>query len=284
MLSIIAVIGVTMGSSQTMKAVWTEDLLSLIPPIAFLVGVHYRAKPANPDFPYGYRRAILIAFLAGALALFGFGGWILFDSVTKLVTAEHPTVGTVRLFGTRVWLGWPMVAALTYSAVPPFILGRKKVELSRTLHDKSLYTDAEINKGDWLTGVAGVLGILGIGYGFWWADGVAAALIAVTIIKDGADALGNSVAQLMNARPSAVATKESDPTPDRIQERLEQLDWVTGARVRLREDGDVLTGEAFVVPCDERDLVARLQQAAEVASSVDWRVHDVNVVPVRTLE
>src|SRR4051794_8343280 len=284
MLSIIAVIGVTMGSSQTMKAVWTEDLLSLIPPIAFLVGVHYRAKPANPDFPYGYRRAVLIAFLAGALALFGFGAWILFDSTMKLVSAEHPTIGTVRLFGTRVWLGWPMVAALTYSAVPPFLLGRKKVPLARTLHDKALHTDADINKGDWLTGVAGVLGIVGIGFGFWWADGAAAALISFMILKDGAEALGNSVAQLMNARPSAVETKENNPTPDRIQQRLEQLDWVRGARVRLREDGDVLTGEAFVVPRDEHDLVARLQQAAAVASEVDWRVHDVNVVPVRTLE
>ncbi len=35
------------------------------------------------------------------------------------VLAEHPTIGTVMLFGHTVWLGWLMIAALLYSAVPP---------------------------------------------------------------------------------------------------------------------------------------------------------------------
>jgi len=34
---------------------------------------------------------------------------------------------------------------------------------------------------------------------------------------------------------------------------------VQTARVRLREDGDVLTGEAFIVPKDETDLLNRLK-------------------------
>ena len=55
------------------------------------------------------------------------------------------------------------------------------------------------------------------------------------------------------------------------------------ARVRLREDGDVLTGEAFIVPKDETDLLNRLKNAYDVANGVDWRLHDVNIVPVRSL-
>src|SRR4051794_38184091 len=52
LLSIIAVTSVTMGSSQTMKAMWTEDLLSLVPPIAFLIGTHFFHHPPDKDFPY----------------------------------------------------------------------------------------------------------------------------------------------------------------------------------------------------------------------------------------
>ncbi|MDQ3916999.1 MAG: cation transporter [Acidobacteriota bacterium] len=284
MLTIIATISLTMGASQTMKAMWTEDVLSLIPPAAFLVGTYYFDKQPDEHFPYGYRRAVMIAFLAASVALLGFGIYIFVDSVLKLFMAEAPTIQTVELFGRRVWLGWLMIAALVYSVVPPFVLGRMKLPLARELHEKALQTDANINKGDWLAGLAGVLGILGIAFGYWWADSVAAGLISFEILKDGYGDLRNSVAQLMNKRPSDVESKEKDPVPDKVQRELEQLDWVEKARVRLREDGDVLTGEAFVVPRDESDLLDRLKQATDLANSLDWRLHDVNVVPVQSIE
>jgi cation diffusion facilitator family transporter len=284
MISIIGVVGLTMGSSEAMKAVWIEDLLSLIPPIAFLIGTRYFDRPPDEQFPYGYRRAVMIAFLTAAVALLGFGLYILIDSVSTLVLVEPPTIQTISIFGRRVWLGWLMIAALVYSVIPPFILGRMKLPLAHELHQKALQTDANMNKGDWLAGLAGVLGITGVAYGYWWADAVAAIIISVEILRDGFSDLRNSVAQLMNKRPSDVEGKEDDPVPDKVQHELERLEWVQQARVRLREDGDVLTGEAFVVPKDESDLLNRLRKAYDVANGVDWRLHDVNIVPVQSLE
>jgi cation diffusion facilitator family transporter len=283
MLSIVAVIGFTMGSSEAMKAVWIEDILSLIPPMAFLVGTSYFDRPPDEHFPYGYRRAVMIAFLTAAVALLGFGLYILIDAVSTLVLVEPPTIQTVSLFGRRIWLGWLMIAALIYSAIPPFILGRMKQPLAQDLHQKALQTDANMNKGDWLTGIAGVLGITGVAFGYWWADAVAAIIISAEILRDGFSDLKNSVAQLMNKRPTDIDGKP-DPTSDKVQHELERLDWVERARVRLREDGDVLTGEAFIVPADESDLLNRLRNAHDVANGVDWRLHDVNIVPVRSLE
>jgi cation diffusion facilitator family transporter len=283
MATIIAAVGLTMGSSQAMKAMWVEDLVSLIPSAAFLVGVYFRGKKPDDKFPYGYRRAVLIAYLAGSVALLGFGVWVFGDSVHKLVTAEHPTIQTVGVFGHRVWLGWLMVAALAYSTVPPFVLGRMKYRLARQLHDKALHTSGKLDKGDWLAGLAGIAGILGIACGFWWADSVAAGFISAEIVKDGCLSLRNSVNQLMNARPTDVEGRKKDPLVDEIEKVLAGLDWVAAARVRLREDGDVLTGEAFVVPRGVLSL-AKLEQAAELIHALDWRLHDVNVVPVRALK
>jgi cation diffusion facilitator family transporter len=284
MLSIIGVMSATMGASQTMKAMWTEDLLSLIPPIAFLFSLRYRDKPPDEEFPYGYRRAMLVAFLCGACALFGFGAYLLIDSVVKLFLAEHPSIQTVGLFGRRVWLGWLMIAALVYSVIPPFVLGRMKLPLARELHDKAIQTDANINKGDWLSGLAGVLGLLGIAYGFWWADSAAAAFISLEILRDGIADLRNSVAQLMNKHPTSVDNKEPDPVPEKVRRELEGLDWVRQARVRLREDGDVLTGEAFVVPHNDERMLDKIKQATDLANSLDWRLHDINIVPVNSIE
>lgn len=53
MLTIIIAIGLTMGASEAMKAVWFEDLLSLVPPIAFLISARLRAKDPTDEFPCG---------------------------------------------------------------------------------------------------------------------------------------------------------------------------------------------------------------------------------------
>jgi cation diffusion facilitator family transporter len=284
LLTIIVVLGLTMGASQAMKAMWTEDFLSLVPTSSVLIGIYFRRKRPNEQYPYGYRRAVQICFLAGAVAVFGFGLYILIDSVIKLIMAHHPTIQTIELFGTRVWLGWLMIAALVYSIFPPLILGRMKLPLAKELHDKALQTDATIDKGDWLAGIAGIVGILGIAYGYWWADAVAGAVISVEIVKDGFGALKNSVQQLMNMRPTDVENKEKDPIFDRVQETIGNLEWVKDSRVRLREDGDVFSGEAFVVPADENDLLNKLGKAGESVKALDWRIYDFNIVPVASLD
>ena len=282
-LTIMTAIGLTMGTSAAMKAMWIEDSLSLVPNAAFLVGVHFRNKSPDEKFPYGYRRAVLIAFLAGAVTLFGFGVYLLGDSVAKFLASERPSIPSGTVFGHRVWMGWVMLAAVVYGVIPPVILGKMKQPLARELYDKALETSATLDKGDWLSGVAGIAGILGIAYGLWWADSAAAALISIEIIRDGWEDLRNSIAQLMNKRPTDIEGKEPDPTSDELQHALADLDWVADARVRLREDGDVLTGEAFVVPRDERDLLGHLEEAKRVADTFEWRLHDINIVPVRRL-
>src|SRR5689334_25048308 len=95
MVSIIAVIGLTMGSSEAMKAVWVEDILSLVPPVAFLVGTRYFDRPPDDEFPYGYRRAVMIAFPTAAVALVGFGLYLLIDALTTLVLVEPPTIQSI---------------------------------------------------------------------------------------------------------------------------------------------------------------------------------------------
>lgn len=284
MTSIVAVVGWTMGSSQAMKAAWIEDLLSLVPPLAFLVAARYQDRPPNEKFPYGYRRAMSISFLIAATALLAFGAFIFVDSVLSLVKAERPVLGTREILGVEVWSGWLMIGALAYSMVPPMVLGRLKLPLARELHEKTLHADAAMNKADWLTGGAGILGILGIGIGWWWADAVAAGLISFEITRDGIANLRSVIEDLMDRRPMSVDRKEVDQLPDRARQELEKLPWVELAAIRLREEGQVLVGEAFVVASDVSDLPVKLVRASETVQALHWRLHEVVVTAVPSLE
>ena len=283
MATIIAIIFLTMGTSQAMKAAWIEDLLSLVPPIAFLIASRFRGREPNERFPYGYHRSITIAFLCGATALLTLGGYSLFDSATKLIKQEHPRIENIQLFGREVWLGWPMIAALIYSGIPPVLLGRRKLKIAAELHDKALHADADMNRADWLTALAGVAGILGIRMGWWWADAAAALFISFEIVRDGVKNMKRVIEDLMDSHPTTVRGAIDD-APDRLRARIRELSWVDDVDVRLREEGHVFTGEVYVVPKGEVDeLVAKLEEVADIARTVDWRIYDIVVMPMARL-
>jgi hypothetical protein len=62
------------------------------------------------------------------------------------------------------------------------------------------------------------------------------------------------------------------------------MDWVEKAAVRLREHGRVLTGDVFVVPKTEENLVERIEQASAELEKLDWRLHDLRVTPVARID
>jgi cation diffusion facilitator family transporter len=284
MIVVTVVMYLVMGNSQAMKAAWVEDLLSLVPPIAFLVASRYRNRDPNEQFPYGRHRSISIAFLCAAVALTAMGLYIVYDSTSKLVKMEHPSIGLMEWYGRQFWMGWMMIAVLTASAIPPVLLGRMKLPLAKELHDKALHADADMNKADWLTALAGVAGVAGIGVGWWWADAVAALFISIEVTRDGLKNLKRVIADLMDRRPMTVDGEVSE-SPQRLRERIRSLDWVADADVRLREEGHVFAGEVYVVPKSVTpDLLERIEEIPDIANETDWRIHEVVVMPVKSLD
>jgi cation diffusion facilitator family transporter len=273
-----------LGSSQAMRTAWIEDLLSFLPPIAFLIATRVIRRPPTEKHPYGLHRATAIAHLVAAVSLLVTGGYLLVDSALTLLTAEHPTIGGVQLFGVTIWLGWLMIAVLALTVVPPVLLGRAKLKRAEILHDKVLYADADMNKADWQTAAAAILGILGIGVGWWWADSAAAILIAASITWDGVRNLRSAVSGLIDTRARSYDDARVDPVNDRIDGFLREQDWIRDARSRVRDQGHVFHVEAFIVPVDpERLSVKLLEQTRVACSRLDWKVKDLVLVPVETL-
>lgn len=239
--SIVVAMFLVMGSSQAMKSAWMEDMLGLVPASVFLLAVHFERKEPNRKFPFGFQRVNSLAFLASSTVLVFMGLYLIYDSATKLIAMEHPTLGPISLFGETVWIGWLMMAALAYSVVPPVILGRLKQPLSQKLADKVLHTDALMQKADWMTGVAGIFGIAGVGFGWWWADSVAAAVIAFDIVHDGFRAARVAVAELVDGAPRKLGSPDISDDAKTLRESLQES--FPGAEVRLRETGRYIAAE-----------------------------------------
>ncbi len=281
----VALLGVTLGQSQAMKAAWIEDMLGLVPPAAFLIASRFRDRSPDARFPYGYHRSVSVAFLSGSVALLGLGGYVVYDSATRLLAGERPPIGLVELFGVRFWLGWLMIAVLAATMVPAILLGLAKRRIARELHDKVLYADAEMNRADWLTAGAAIVGVLGVGAGLWWLDAVAAMVIGADIVRDGVRTTRAAVANLMDSRPTVVDENRAHPLPDQLLAAVRDHDWIADAWLRIREEGHVFVGELLVVPVAGTDrLVERLEALGRWTREFDWRMHDLVVAPVTGID
>jgi divalent metal cation (Fe/Co/Zn/Cd) transporter len=271
-------LGLTMGTSQAMRTSFFEDALSAVPAVAFLVCTRIARRKPDKDFPYGYRGVVSIGYLTASLALVGMGAFLLIDATMTLIALERTTIGGMTLFDHTVWAGWPMLAAVAYTAIPSVFLGRAKLKLAPKIHDKVLYADAKMMKADWMAETATASGVLGVGLGLWWLDPVAAAVVSADILKDGMVNVYVAVRDLMEHRPMKTDRSGPEPLPDELRACIEGLDWVASATVRLREVGHVFFGDVFVTPRGSpEDLPAKIRRAVEDAKSINWRLHDVTI-------
>jgi divalent metal cation (Fe/Co/Zn/Cd) transporter len=284
MLSALVLVYFALGDSQAMKAAWLEDMLSLVPPAAFLIATRYRHRDPTEQMAWGYHRAISVGYLAGSIAIVALGTFVLLDSGHKLIRAEHPTIGMVELFDFQLWQGWLMLAVLVYTGLPVVILGRMKRPLAEKLHDKVLYADSEMQRADWMTAGAAMVGVIGIGFGLWWADSVAAIVIGLDVVRDGGRYTWRAVLNLMDARPRTYDEKKPHPIKLQVEEELARMEWIREATVRMRELGHVFGVSAFVVPAGDDAIPDRVEETIEQLRALDWKVHDVAITVVREIE
>ena len=273
-----------LGNSQAMKAAWIEDLLSFIPPIAFLIAVKVNRKPPTVEHPYGFHRSVGVGHLVSAVALTTMGTFLVIDSGSGLISGEHPTIGSVVLFGQVIWLGWLMIGVMALIALPPVFIGRAKMKLARDLHNKVLYADADMNKADWMTAVGSIVGVAGVGIGLWWLDHAAALFIAGGILYDGLRNMRAAIMDLMDERATTFDDKKPHPVGREVEEYLRSLSWVKAAGCRVRDEGHVFHIEAFIVPRRRRGPSMQvLKETQQACIEVDWKVQDVVLVLVDEL-
>lgn len=283
LVSAVVLVYLVMGSSQAMKAAWIEDLIGLVPAISFLVADRVRNRPPDRNHPYGFHRSISIAYFFSSIVLLGMGLFILVDSGLALLKQEHPTIGSITILGHTFWLGWLMIAVLIYTIIPAVLLGRAQIPVAKRLHDKALYANAKMLKADWATAAAGIVGVLGIGVGLWWADAVAAIFISADITHDGWKNTRTAVREVADGQPVVVAADAVDPLRSRLETELGAIPWVTEAYVRLRSEGHVFYGDALVVPTQEVVHPSQIEEAVASLRAVDWRLHEITLSPVESI-
>ncbi len=112
-----------------------------------------------------------------AVSLVGLAGYIAFDAISTLWTGEHPAFTTIG------------VALLAISIAVMLWLARAKRRIARALDSGAMEADAFQTTACWWLSVTALLGVVLNGtLGWWWADPVAALVIAALILREGRNA------------------------------------------------------------------------------------------------
>lgn len=279
----ITLVALVVGNSQAMRTAWIEDMLSVLPQLAFLIALQFTRKTRRLSHPYGYHRSMGAGHLVAGVALLVVGAMLAYESISALAKLEHPTIGTMHLFGHTIWQGWIMMGVMALIAAPAVVLGHLKIKIAQPLHNKLLYADSKMAKADWQTNVASIVGVAGIGVGLWWLDSAAALIIAGGILKDGWDSTKSATSDLLDRRSTGVDGSDPHPLIPAMEEQLHSLDWVRTAGFRVRELGQVQHVEAFIVPNAEAVTMSQNKEARKLLEETDWKAYDVVVTIVPEL-
>jgi divalent metal cation (Fe/Co/Zn/Cd) transporter len=111
------------------------------------------------------------------LSLFGLAAYITFDAAMALISHEVPERSTIG------------IALTTVSIAVMLWLGRAKRRVAAALNSRAMAADAFQTTACWWLSVAALCGLgLNALFGWWWADPVAAIVMAALIVREGREA------------------------------------------------------------------------------------------------
>jgi cation diffusion facilitator family transporter len=197
-----------------------------------LVFFGFRASRKIPSkrHPYGYERAEDLAGIGVALVIWASAIVAGVESLTKLL--DH---------GDTADLGWGIAAAAVGIAGNQFVAFYKFV-VGRRIRSATLVADAKHSWLDALSSAGAMLGLIGVAFGWGWADAIAGIIITGFICHVGCKVTADIAHRLLDGvDPDIITTAETTATT---------VPGVNHAHARARWTGRTLRieVEAFLSP------------------------------------
>ena len=232
-----------------------ESVVNLATALAALAAVHYAAKPADANHPYGHAKVeYFSAVLEGALILLA-AAMILYEAWGAFLSPRAPEASTLGLAIA--------VAATAGNAGWAWYLGAR----GRRLRSPALQADAAHLWSDVLSSTAVVAGVgLVFATGILWLDPALAAMTAVNIIVSGFRLIRSSIGGLMDeavapallARIRQIVATQADGAIEAHDLRTRHSGRHTFVEFHLVVPGDMSVRDAHAI-CDRIEAALKVE-------------------------
>ncbi|MGL4615683.1 MAG: cation efflux pump FieF [Shewanella sp.] len=257
------------SGSASMLASLTDSFADTLASIINFVAIRYALVPADQDHRYGHGKAEPLASLAQSAFIMGSAFLLLFYGGERLITptpVEHATLGVVVSVIAIV-----LTLALVTLQKRALAATKSSVVEADSLHYKS----------DLFLNAAVLLALVLSQYGWWWADGLFAILIAAYI---GYQAFGlgyRSIQALLDreldaeTRQRITRIAQDDPHVQGLHDlRTRQAGKTVFIQFHLELDGKLSLNEAHgIADATERRIKAAFEDAEVIIHQDPVIVH-----------
>ncbi|MGS0676614.1 cation efflux pump FieF [Shewanella sp. 0m-4] len=238
------------SGSASMLASLTDSFADALASIVNFIAIRYAIVPADQDHRYGHGKAEPLASLAQSAFILGSAFFLMLHGSERLINpveVQHATLGVIV-----------SVIAILLTLALVMLQKRALAATSSTVVE----ADALHYKSDLFLNAAVLLALVLSQYGWWWADGLFAVLIALFIGQQAVGLAYRSVQSLLDR-------ELDDETRERITHLAKQDPQVKGIHdLRTRESGKTM----FIQFHLELDGTLSLHQAHKIAVETSERV------------
>jgi cation diffusion facilitator family transporter len=228
-----------------------------------LIGLRVSSRPADVEHPYGHSKAEPIAELVVAFIVILTGLFIIYDSITALLT---------KSVASEVQIG---ITVAGISTVTAWVLSHYKKRVGNRIKSSALIAESKHSVIDAVSSLSVAAGLILTSLGFWYMDPIVGIVISMLIIQIGISVTRTSVDTLMD--------KEAPPElRERIRKAIESVPEVKGVNyVHSRGswnykivDASITVSRGLTVS----DISALQERIKEGIFSAIPEVHQVNVM------
>jgi cation diffusion facilitator family transporter len=213
-------VGLSTGSLAILSEAG-HSLIDLGAAIMTYAAVRISGKPADDEHHYGHGKVESVSALGETALLFLLSGIVIWEAVMRLIGHEsHSVTATYWAFGV-----------MAASVVIDFFRSRALSRVAKATQSQALEADALHFSSDLWASLAVLAGLVGVLFGYWWADSAAALAVAGLVCVAGWRLGRRTIETLTDTAPVGAA--------ENITEVAEQVAGVVAVeRVRARAVGD----------------------------------------------
>jgi cation diffusion facilitator family transporter len=164
------IVGFSTGSLAILSEAG-HSLIDLGATIMTYAAVRVSGKPADEEHHYGHGKVESVSALGETALLFLLSGIVIWEAVKRLIEHEpHIVVAT----------NWAFIVMAT-SVVIDFFRARALTRVAKATQSQALEADALHFSSDLWSSLAVIGGLIGVSFGIWWADSVAALAVALLV-------------------------------------------------------------------------------------------------------
>jgi cation diffusion facilitator family transporter len=193
-----ALVGIATGSLAILSEAG-HSLIDLGATAMTYAAVRVSGKPADAEHQYGHGKFESVSALAQAALLFLLSGVVIWEAIKRLVEhQQHAVIANAWAFGV-----------IMVSIAVDFFRSRALARTAGETKSQALEADALHFSSDLWASLAVLVGLAGVRFGYWWADSIAALLVAVLVCIAGWRLGRRTVDTLTDVAPAGATDKIS---------------------------------------------------------------------------